>query len=100
MDGIVIDLDNNLCNSKIVTDDFPDAITLKMVQQAIRLNNAETTYLHPDNRRSSPGLTASFPGNDSLEWSNPKRRQKSYSNAKVTPGTGSLRQYVVDAAHE
>ena len=47
MNGIVIDLDDNLCISTIVTADLPDAITLKMVQ-AIRLKNAETTYLHPE----------------------------------------------------
>ena len=36
MDNIVIDLDDDLCISKIVTDDLPDAVTLKMVQQATK----------------------------------------------------------------
>ena len=33
---MVIDLDDDLCISKIVTDDLPDAVTLKMVQQATK----------------------------------------------------------------
>lgn len=33
---MVIDLDDDLCISKIVTDDLPDAVTLKMVQQVTK----------------------------------------------------------------
>lgn len=34
LNDMVIDQGDELCISKIVTDDLPDAVTLKMVQQA------------------------------------------------------------------
>jgi hypothetical protein len=39
------------------------------------------------------------PGIDPLQWSNPKRKFL-IRNDKLTPGRGSLRQKVVDTAHE
>ena len=46
---MVIDLDDDLCISKIVTDDLPDAVTLNMVQQATKQDPImQTDYLHPE----------------------------------------------------
>ena len=36
INDMVIDQDDDLCISKIVTDDLPDAVTLKMIQQATK----------------------------------------------------------------
>ena len=106
MDGMVIDLDDELCISKIVTDDLPDAVTLKMVQQATKqdptmqklitcIQKGYTTDDHDlrDYWQVFQELT---------HWNGVilRRDRLLIPDAEVTPGTGSLRQLVVDTAHE
>ena len=81
MVDMVIYLDDACASAcKIVTDD-QDVVTLKIVQQAIKQgSNHATDNLHPErihNKWRWPTrLSASIPGIDPLEWSNPKANRK------------------------
>ena len=106
MDNMVIDLDDDLCISKIVTDDLPEAVTLKMVQQATKqdpmmqklITCIQKGYITDDqNLRDYWHVFQEL-----THWNGVILRgdRLLIPDAEVTPGTGSLRQQVVDTAHE
>ena len=103
---MVIDLDDDLCISKIVTDDLPDAVTLKMVQQATKQDPImqkliiciQKGYLTDDhNLRDYRHVFQELTHRNGVII---RGDRLLIPDAEVTPGTGSLRHQVVDTAHE
>lgn len=106
LNDMVIDHGDELCISKIVTDDLPDAVTLQMVQQATQHDPVMQKLIVCINRGH---ITADKDLQDYrqvfqelLHWNGVILRgdRLLIPDAEVTPGTGSLRQQVVNAAHE
>ena len=91
-----------------VTDDFPDAVTLKMVQQAIKqdpimqklINCIQKGYITDDhNLREYRHVFQELTHRNEVIIRG-DRLLTSIPDAEVTPGTGSLPQQIVDTAHE
>ena len=59
LEAMVIDIDDELCINKIVTDDMPDAVTLPMIQEAMKQDPTMQTLVKAIQRgyvRSDPDL--------------------------------------------
>ena len=106
LDEMLIDRDDELCISKIVTDDLPDAVTLPMIQAA----TAQVPVLQKLLQCIKKGYIGSDPA---LKPYRPLFQELSHSNGVILrgdrlvipdiefmPGAGSLRQVIVDLAHE
>ena len=106
LDEMLIDRDDELCISKIVTDDLPDAVTLPMIQAA----TAQDPVLQKLLQCIKKGYIGSDPA---LKPYRPLFQELSHSNGVILrgdrlvipdiefmPGAGSLRQVIVDLAHE
>ena len=106
LDEMLIDRDDELCISKIVTDDLPDAVTLPTIQAA--------TAQDPVLQKLLQCIKKGYIGSDlALKPYRPLFQELSHSNGVILrgdrlvipdiefmPGAGSLRQVIVDLAHE
>ena len=105
-ESMVIDDDDELCISKLVTDDLPDAVTLQMVQVGTRedatlqrlIKALEKGYLPNDNTLREYKMVF-----NELTYADQvllRGDRLVIPDAELYPGSGSLRQLVVDNAHE
>ena len=105
-DSMVIDNDDELCISRLITDDLPDAVTLKMVQVGTKedatmqglIKALEKGYLPNDNRLKEYKMVF-----NELTYADQvllRGDRLVIPDAELFPGSGSLRQMVVDNAHE
>ena len=106
LENMVIDADDELCISRIITDAMPDAVTQAMVQRA--------TQRDADMQKLIKCISKGYINSDpSLREYRQIFQELSYvqgvvlrgeklliPEAEVTPGTGSLRQLIIDLAHE
>ena len=105
-ESMVIDNDDELCISKLITDDLPDAVTLKMIQVGTR----EDATLQGLIKALEKGF---LPNDNTLREYKTVFNELTYTDqvllrgdrlvipdAELYPGSGSLRQLVVDNAHE
>ena len=106
LDDMVIDNDDELCINKIVTDDIPDAVTLAMIQAA--------TKADPIMQKLVRCIKKGYIGNDpDLKAFRQIFHELAYvqdiilrgdklviPDAEFMPGAGSLRQVIIDLAHE
>ena len=103
---MVIDQDDNLCISKIVTDNLPDAVTLKMIQQATKQDPVTQKLIaciqkgHISDDPDLHDYQQVF--KELTHWNGVILRGERLliPDAEITPSTGTLRQQVVDTAHE
>ena len=105
-ENMVIDNDDELCISKLITDDLPDAVTLKMVQVGTKedatmqslINALEKGYLPNDHKLKEYKMVF-----NELTYADQvllRGDRLVIPDAELFPGSGSLRQMVVDNAHE
>ena len=104
--GMVIDNDDELCISKIVTDDLPDAVTLKMVQKATAADPILQKLIKCIRRgyiSNDPDLVEYRQVFNELATTQDvilRGEKLLIPDAGITPGSESLRQLVVELAHE
>ena len=105
-ESMIIDDDDELCISKLITDDLPDAVTLTMVQIGTKedatmqrlITALEKGYLPNDNTLKEYKMVF-----NELTYTDQvllRGDRLVIPDAELFPGTGSLRQMVVDNAHE
>ena len=106
LEDMVIDVDDELCINKIITDDLPDAITLHMIQTA--------TKEDPVSQKLIQAISRGYIGNDDeLKPYRQMLHELTYTrgiilrgdklvipDTEFAPGVGSLRQVITDIAHE
>ena len=106
LDDMMIDYDEELCITRIVTDDLPDAVTIPMVQQATKEDPTLQKLIKAIQRgyiKEDEGLKdyrQIFHEITYAEGVLLRDDRLIIPDAELMPGTGSLRQLVVDTAHE
>lgn len=97
---------DELCISRIVTDDLPDAVTLTMVQHATKQDQQLQkliSCIQKGHLTNDPDLTEYrqiFHELTNFQGVILRGDRLVIPNAEMTPETGSLHQHVVDIAHE
>jgi hypothetical protein len=106
LDGMFMDRGDELCISKIITDDLPDAVTLEMIQHGTKQDDVMQKLIKC--------LKSGYIGSDpDLKDYRQVFTELAYvdgvllrgdklivPDAALQPGTTNLRQMVVDLAHE
>ena len=94
LEDMVIDVDDELCINKIITDDLPDAITLHMIQTATKEDPVSQKLIQLKPYRQMLHELTYTRGvilrGDKLV----------IPDTEFAPGVGSLRQVITDIAHE
>jgi hypothetical protein len=106
LDSMFMDRGDELCISKIITDDLPDAVTLEMIQLGTKQDNVmqklikclKSGYISND-----PDLKEYRQVFSELAYADGvmlRGDKLLIPDASLQPGTTNLRQMVVDLAHE
>ena len=106
MEDMVIDANDELCINSIITNDLPDAVTHEMIRQATKQDATMQKLIkciqkgHINREVCLQEYRQIF---DELTYAQGvilKGEKLVIPDSEVVPGTGKLRQLVVDLAHE
>ena len=106
VDDMIVERGDELCISHIVTEDLPDAVTLEMIQKALKRDAAMQKLvksIEKGHLANDPALTAYKGVFSELCYTNGvilRGDRLLIPDVELVPGSGSLQTAVIDAAHE